>query len=329
MASRGNKTQNTNAYGNRSAMPYSRANLPPIVPSGPRRTGGASLQQQEYERQTLERKRAAVNKRKSYYRDDRRKKGKKDPNSVYRKEKQKRIKKGRDHFFVMRKFVCFLMFLLFAVCIALFVMGYLNMFPEYTSMYTQPDYTLKEERVQKEVDGVVVDYEDKSQHFTTVDPIFGFLKTIPFIGDIGPSPKYTDMATKAEGANTDMIASIVLKYFPIAILLFIIIALINMIKAFLGMFGSRVYRMFGLSAILMIIMAAVAALAGMALNLPTEQAALDYAKIVPFFTNYLLKPSDGGTNAAGFGLLAMVAIPVIILILSLFAKKKVPFSIFD
>lgn len=331
MASRGKKTQNTNAYGNRPAMPYSRANLPPIVPSGPRRTGGANLQQQEYERQIFERKRAAVDKRKSYYRNDNRKKGKKDPNSVYRREKEKRIKKGRDYFFVMRKFVCFLMFLLFAVCIALFVAGYLNLYPEYTSLYTQPDYTPKEERVQQEVDGVLVDYVDQSQHFTTIDPIFGILKKIPlaFLNDIGASPKYNEMAARAEGENSDLVSSIALTYYPIALILFIVIALINLVKAFIAIFGRRIYRMFGFSAILMIILAAVSAVAGVALNMPVEQATPDYAKIIPFFTDFLLKPVGGGENAAGFGLLAMVALPVIILILSFFAKKKVPFSIFD
>lgn len=331
MASRGKNTQNTNAYGNRPAMPYSRANLPPIVPSGPRRTGGVNLQQQEYERQIFERKRAAVDKRKSYYRNDSRKKRKKDPNSAYRREKDKRIKKGRNYFFVMRKGVCLFMFLLFAVCIGLFVVGYLNLFPEYTSLYAEPDYTPKEERVQQEIDGVLVDYVDQSKHFTTIDPIFGIIKKIPvaFLQDLGASPKYNEMAAKAEGDNTDLVSSIALTYFPIALILFIIIALINMVKAFIALFGRRIYRMFGFSAIWMIIFAAVAAIAGLALNMPTEQAALDYAKIVTFFTDFLLKPAGGGQNAAGFGLLAMVALPVIILILSIFAKKKVPFSIFD
>jgi hypothetical protein len=314
MASKGKKTQNKVAYGSRPGVPYSRA---PMSPMGGAYCGGA-------QRPALDKKRAN-NKRNK-------KKGRKDPNSVYRREKEKRIRRGRDYFFVMRKFVCFLMFLLFALCIALFAVGYLNLFPQYTSLYVEPDYTPKDQRVQEEIDGELVDYVDQSQHFTTVDPIFGLLKKIPlpFLQNLGASPKYTQMAAKAEGGNTDLIPSIALEYFPVALLLFIIVALINMFKAFFALFGRRIYRLFGLSAIFMIIFAVITAIAGVALNMPAEQASLDFAKIVPFFTDYLLKPAEGGgTNAAGFALLAMIALPVIILILSLFAKKKVPFSIFD
>lgn len=347
MAAKGKNVQKPNAYGSRPAMSSARANLPPISPYRSRQPAGSrELGRPEYERQAFESKRAAVDKRKAYYRNENlrgKKKKRQDPNRIYRREKEKRIRMGRDYFFVMRKFVCFLMFLLFAVCIGLFVVGYMDLFPQYTSLYTEPDYTPIEERLDEDVDGVLVPYKDKSKFFTTFDPIFGIIKKIPldFLADIGASPKYQEMAVEAEGGNGDMLSSMVLTYYPIALILFIVIALINMFKALLGMFGRRVYRMFGFSAIWMIICAAVVMLAGVALNMPTEQSTIDFAKLLPFLTDGFLqytKPVPfiaslmaplAGPNAAGIGLLAMVLLPLILFILSIFARKKVPYSIFD
>ena len=317
-------------YGSRQQSSFGHPSLPPIMPV--KRKDMPLTKQQMLEEQQkrlqFERKRRAVANRKSYYRNQASGKRKKvDPNKKYRLEKDKRIKKGRDYFFVMRKFVCFLLFLLFTASIGLFAVGYLNLVPEYTSLYVEPDYTPEEERITEDEEEP---YVDQSEHFTTVDPIFGFLKST-FGLDLGPSPKYDQMAEQAEVGYEDIVASIAVTYFPVAVALYIIAALVSMIKAFLAMFGRRIFRLFGLSAIWMLIMAGVVILGGTASNLSLD-ASMDYSQIVPFLTSALIAPSDPATapqTAAGFGLLAMVLLPVLILILSLFAKKKVPFSIFD
>lgn len=251
-----------------------------------------------------------------------------DSSKRSRKEKEKRIKKGRDYFFVMRKMVCFLMFLLFTICIALFAVGYINLVPEFSSLYVEPDYTPLEERtIEDEETGEIIEKPDMSVHFTTVDPIFGFIKKITG-KDIAPSPKYDKMAEMVEVGVSDMISSLAMTYYPIAMVLFIIIALISMIKAFLAMFGKRVFRLFGLSSFWMIVFAFVVVIAGVASNMPTD-VNLDFTQIVPFLMSALTRPLDGPTTAAGIGLLAMLILPVITLILSMFSKKKIPYSIFD
>lgn len=259
-----------------------------------------------------------------------------DPNKKYKLEKEKRIKKGRDYFFVMRKSISFIMFLLCLICVALFAVGYLNMMPQYTSLYVEPDYTPQAER-EVELDeegnpltdeeGNLIEYRDKSQYYTTVDPIFGFMKKF-FNLEIGESPKYDQMAISIETGVADMISNIAMTYYPIALVLFLIVALITMIKAFLGMLGKRIYRLFGLSAFWMLIFALVVVIGGVASNMPPDQN-LDFAQIVPFLTATLKSPETPPVTAAGFGLLAMVALPLIILILSIFSKKKIPYSIFD
>ena len=333
MAKRTNKNYR-NEYDTQQSSSFAKPNLPPITPVN-RRTNMPLTKQQMLEEQQrriqLERKRKAIANRKKYYKDKAYAKKKKvDPNKKYRLEKDKRIKKGKDYFYIMRKLVCFLMVLLFAASIGLFAVGYLEIAPEYTALFVEPDYTPEIERVEEEGEGgELIPYEDQSEYFTTVDPIFGFLKGWGI--DLGNSPKFDEMAEKAEVGYSDTIASIAIRYFPIAMALFVIVALISMIKAFLGMFGRRVYRLFGLSSIWMILMAAIVILGGMAVNIPLEEN-MDFSKIVPFLTSSLILPEDGAAapqTAAGIGLLAMIALPLLTLGLSVFLKKKVPFSIFD
>ncbi|MFW5780116.1 MAG: hypothetical protein ACOCWI_01510 [Bacillota bacterium] len=329
------KKNNTNEYGSQQSSPFAQPTLPPITPVN-RRTNMPLTKQQMIEEQQrrlqLERKRKAVANRKKYYRDKASGKKKKvDPNKKYRLEKEKRIRKGKDYFYIMRKLVCFLMFLLFAASIGLFAVGYLEITPEYTALFVEPDYTPESERLDEEGEGgELIPYEDKSEYYTTVDPIFGFIKNTVGI-DLGPSPKYDEMAEKAEVGYADKIASIAITYYPIAMALFIITALISMIKAFFAIFGRRIYRLFGLSSIWMIIMAVVVILGGVASNTPLDKS-MDFSQVLPFITSSIIVPENvesAPQTAAGLGLLAMILLPLLTMILSMFAKKKVPFSIFD
>lgn len=327
MAVKGKNNKNSNAYdGNAMSFPPY-ASLPSV-----RQTGSPlsreELMQRKQQNPKLNGKKKAVNNK--YKTAGGKKRKKADLNRKRRLEKEKRIRKGRDYFYVMRKLVCFIMFLLFALCIGLFAVGYLGIMPEYTSLFVEPDYTPQAERLDTEdEEGNLIPYEDKSEHFSSVDPIFGFLKKTLGGMDLGDSPKYDAISGKVEAGVADMISKIVMTYFPIALLLYIIVALISMVRAFLGMFGKRIYRLFGLSAFWMILLMLIVIIGGVASNMPVEQN-LDFGQIVPFLTSAIL-PSDGTgpTTAAGYGLLAMVALPLVILLLSIFNKKKVPYSIFD
>ncbi len=309
MAAKGKKN-NLNTYNGNMSFPYAAL---PTLRQQPGISPYAPKQQLQRSKKSSGKKRKKV-----------------DPNRKYRLEKEKRIRKGRDYFFVMRKFVCFLVFILFAVCLGVFALGYLNILPDYVSLFVEPDYTPKDERFTENEEGVLVEVEDKSAHYSAMDPISGFIKKMFGMENIlGPSQKYDSMVEKAESGATDMITSMILTYFPIAMVLYILTALISMIKAFLAMFGKRIYRLFGLSAIWMIIFGAVTAIGGMASNLPPESA-LNFGEIVPFLMSYLTRMTNAGPQtAAGFGLFALLGVPVIIIILSMFMKRKVPYSIFD
>lgn len=283
------------------------------------------------------RKAYAISNTQSYYamRDASKAAGRKgDPNAEFILPADKEEKKGKDYFFIMRKFDCFLMFLFLLVAVALFAISYLAIVPEYTSFAIAPDLTPEEERIATEVDGVLVDYVDKSEHFSVVDPVIGLLKRIPVVGDVLSSqetPFYDSIMTKVDIGYTNTIAGIAAEFFPIAMILFVILALIYMIKAFFGMFGKRIFKRFGLGAILMLICGAVSLFGIVAANMDVTAEALDFSGIVTILMGGISSPdpATAPTYVGGFGLLALLALPVLVLILSMFARKKVPFSIFD
>lgn len=245
-----------------------------------------------------------------------------------------RTAKGKDYFYVMRKFVCLLICVFFLAGIALYVVGYLNLLPEYTSFMTAPDYTPENERtgvIDEETD-TESPYVDKSVYYTSLDPIAGFLNKLTNI-DLGIKfPLFTRMNANVEIGYANAIAGYIVQFFPIAMVLYIIIALINFIKAILAIFGKRIFKGFGISAILMIICAGVMLLAGVFTNMGPQSEALDFGGLMPFIMAALSAPEDPATApviASGFGLLGMLVIPVLILLLSFLAKKRIPFSIFD
>ena len=105
----------------------------------------------------------------------------------------------------------------------------------------------------------------------------------------------------------------------------VIIALVLMIKAFLAMFGKRIFKCFGLGAILMLVCAGVVALGGLAF-LAGVDGTLDFGAIVNVLLGSFTNP---GGLVGGYGLLILLVLPLLVLILSMFARKKIPYSIFD
>ncbi len=158
----------------------------------------------------------------------------------------------------------------------------------------------------------------------------------------------SDAAREADGMMS--IAAMAWQYFPVVIVVGVVMALIIFIIALLSLFGRRIFKGFGVLSFIMLIAGLVAAVAGLAaacnymgapqvLEDGTVVSILDFSKIVDFlmgpFNGYPETAIDPETTAepmkmvAGYGLLIILVIPIVMFILSFFARKKVPYSIFD
>ena len=146
------------------------------------------------------------------------------------------------------------------------------------------------------------------------------------------------------------IAGMAWTYFPLLLILGAVVAIITVIIAILSMLGRRIYKGFGLLSIIMLLGGVAALIAGFAaagnymgapyyLEDGTLVSVIDFSKIMDFLMGALngapAEPLDPEvdvmpmTMVAGYGLLIIVIIPVVMLLLSFFARKKVPYSIFD
>ena len=158
----------------------------------------------------------------------------------------------------------------------------------------------------------------------------------------------TDEAREADSMTS--IAAMAWTYFPIVLLVGAVFALIIFLIALFSLFGRRIYKGFGIMSIIMLLGGVAALLAGMAamgnymgnpmlLEDGTATSVIDFSQITAFLTGALngapataIDPETTAqplTMVAGYGLLIVLIIPIVILILSFFARKKVPYSIFD
>ncbi len=157
-----------------------------------------------------------------------------------------------------------------------------------------------------------------------------------------------DEAREADSMTS--IAAMAWTYFPIVLLVGAVFALIIFLIALFSLFGRRIYKGFGIMSIIMLLGGVAALLAGMAamgnymgnpmlLEDGTATSVIDFSQITAFLTGALngapataIDPETTAqplTMVAGYGLLIVLIIPIVILILSFFARKKVPYSIFD
>ncbi len=275
--------------------------------------------------------------------------------TIYKLAADVKPRKERDYFYIMRKSICFLMFLLLLVSLAGFALSYIKVeqIPKkYIAVYAETEAAPvavdeeKEEGEEQEIKTTETDQEgeeaeegeegseqakaESGEYYSVLDPIFGFIKNISgkLLNkeiSLGESPLYDKMLAKSEVGMTDIVARIALEYFPVAIIIYAITALIMMFKAFFSLFGKRIFKKFGLGSIIMIICGGIIALAGLAF-MTEPNLKMAYGNIVNILLNGIL---GKGGFAAGYGLVGIIAIPVLILILSIFAKKRVPYSIFD
>lgn len=168
----------------------------------------------------------------------------------------------------------------------------------------------------------------------------------------GPAEMTEEQKAQAIAADTRYsLATMVFEYFPILLAVGAVFALVVFLISLFSLFGRRIYRGFFWLTLIMVIAGVGALFAGMVamgnnLGAPyyledgvTLVSIIDFTQVTGFLTGALsgapataLDPTVSVMPlemVAGYGLLIVVALPIVMLILSLFTKKKVPYSIFD
>lgn len=274
----------------------------------------------------------------------------------------KRKKKERDYFFVMRKGACFLMFVFAVLILAVLALSIVDVpaVGQYTSVFVEPDNTPEDMRGEG--------YEDATAYISFKDPIFGFIEgfTKKEANPDEANPEEPAASPYTFGANARLIAgrvadvpedsmgsiaSLVYQYFPITIALIAILAFVVVIISIGGMAGSRIFKGYGALAIVMLVLALVVAVAGLAVmgakmgnpqigeDGTVEASILDFSRILDYLTRVFSGAPETTIDtettapavpyAAGFGLLVLIVAPLAIAVTSLFARQKVPYSVFD
>lgn len=146
------------------------------------------------------------------------------------------------------------------------------------------------------------------------------------------------------------IASMAFNYAPIILVAGAVFAVLLIVFAFLSLFGRRIFKGFGIMSIIMLLAGLAMFVAGLAamgnyMGNPsiTEDgvlvSVLDFSQLMNFafgvFQGAPATALDPATDVmpltlvSGYGMLIILVVPVVILLLSIFARKKVPYSIFD
>lgn len=173
-------------------------------------------------------------------------------------------------------------------------------------------------------DGETEEIVDPNTYYKFSDPIFGW---ISYIGDqfnielsFGDSPWYDAQIMKVQTGMADSFAAILIQAFPVAIILYLIFGLTLSIKTFICWASGdrRIYRNTWIECLIMIILALVVALGGFASTVEIN-GTLDFSGIVNFVMGGL---TGVGGFTMGYGMLIMLALPLIGLILSFFLLEK-------
>jgi hypothetical protein len=289
-------------------------------------------------------------------------------------------KRNKSYFFVMRKGVSVIMFICFFLYVLVFAASFINISPinGFVSLFTVPDNTPQTVRWEYESevdeDGYPLIYEDKSEYIGVGGPVLSFFDVIMEMLGLGGAEEPAEAqgeavgeegeevaAPEAEGPARDYykeylalmedrrsdfdittkIAYNVFKFFPAAILLAAITALIALFTSFGATRGRRIYRGFGAAAIIMLIAGIATIFAGFTLSNVLNGnplGMLDFSNIQDFLMRGINGPPYSVEEAlamppvnfsAGYLSFAMVVLPLIVLIVSPFSKKRVSYKIFD
>lgn len=166
--------------------------------------------------------------------------------------------------------------------------------------------------------------EPDGTYYKFSDPVFGWISYIAkqFNLDlsIGDSAWYDAQISKVETGMSDTFASILIVAFPVAIVLYVIFALAMTIKTFICWASGdrRIYRHTWVECLIMILLALIVALGGFACTVDVN-GSLEFGNIVNFLIGII---TGTGGFTAGYGLLIMVALPLVGLLLSPFLLEK-------
>ncbi|MCR4660983.1 MAG: hypothetical protein K5765_03150 [Clostridia bacterium] len=176
---------------------------------------------------------------------------------------------------------------------------------------------------------------DPNSYFKLGDPVFGWLKFIVGKMNINgftlddklpASPWYDAQISKIENGMTDNIAKYAILAFPAAIILYAIYALSMSIKLFICWASGdrKIYRHTWVECIIMLLLAAVIMLGAYATTVEID-GKLAFDGILNFVAGTIMNiitPNSVGGFMCNFGMLALVLIPVLNLILSIFLLEK-------
>jgi len=239
--------------------------------------------------------------------------------------KQKR--KERDYFFVMRKGVCFFMMLfaliIFVVIAQVIMFGItgLPVVDSYTAMFEEP--------------GIADFVPFGDAVYGLIDKVIGGDNAALFTFQANADAVASGVQAHPED-TMGSIAVMLVQYYPAAIVILAIFALVVAILCFCSLFGKKIYKGFGALAIVMLVMGLIITVAGLAVlgaksGAPYIDTTTGLLVSVLDFSNFInfLTGAEGLVYTAGFGLVVAIAGSLLLLLFSIFARRKVPYSIFD
>lgn len=151
-------------------------------------------------------------------------------------------------------------------------------------------------------------------NISIIDPVLG---TIKALAKVNFDSNFYETFLASQPANASIMTKVATYAVPAAALLIIIFALIGFIKAIIAIFAKKTLsgkvkkHGFGLISIVMFLSALIMVVGGIYL------ANIDIAKALDFITQ------KGSVLYVGYGLYALIAIPVITFILSFMGYKKI------
>lgn len=228
-------------------------------------------------------------------------------------------RRNLDYFYVMRRFVCFLMALFLVLYTAVIVLGIVPVTAPYTAYATLPDNTPWDVR-DAQYEETMIEYVDQTVGISAIDVIYGYINSLfdlmapapaasaaeeegeepeeevtpPIEEEAAPEINYYTTYLqlmedrKSDFEPTDILFIYAFKYTPVAMAFAFIVMLVTLLKSVFALRGRKLRKAFGLAAILMFVSAAVVAvgLIGLSNAVNANPNGLnDLSQLTAFFTN--------------------------------------------
>ncbi|MBO4539209.1 MAG: hypothetical protein J5781_02955 [Clostridia bacterium] len=156
------------------------------------------------------------------------------------------------------------------------------------------------------------------------DPLFGWIKFIAgkfgLSLELGESPWYDTQISKTEVGMADPIAPIVIMVYPPFIVIYALLTLVLMLQTLICFASNdrRIFRFTGIENLILFLCGAII-MFGCFASTTEVDAAMDFSGIVNFLIGGV---TQAGGFTAGYGMLAMLGMPLIEFILSFFLLER-------